>query len=244
MGTQPRNKALDYERIFEYTRGVLKTPLSWQNYFWDAYYRKITPLLSDIIARSSRVVFIGIGGGDVVPSLSAEDRAKITGIDVNFRSLLHAREYADVVVADGSRLPFADGSIDLVICNQVLHHIIGQGTLDAAIGECARILKKGGRFVAVEPNAFHPSGMLMNLAARLGIYHRLSGGSDHEFSIPPGRIQNLLKIHGLSPANPQAVTFSHPRFPIFMQRMIHAADTRLPDLYLAGLINIYSAVKA
>jgi ubiquinone/menaquinone biosynthesis C-methylase UbiE len=244
MGKQAKNNALDYERTFEYARGVLRTPVSWQKYFWDAYYRKVTPFLTACIAGSSRVVFIGIGSGDVVPSLRAEDRVKIIGIDVNFRSLVNAREHAKVAVADGSNLPFLSGSADLVICNQVLHHITGQGTLDAAIGECARILKQGGRFIAIEPNSFHPSGMLMNLAAGLGVYHLLSGGSDYEFSISPRRIQRLLNAHGFVAAQPQAITFSHPRFPIFVQRVMHAADRRLSRLYLAGLINIYSAVKS
>jgi SAM-dependent methyltransferase len=244
MRKQTKNSALDYERVFEYTRGMLRTPASWQKHFWDAYSQKVTPFLSDCIAAASRVIFIGIGSGDVVPSLRREDRMKIIGIDVNFRSLVYAREHAQVAVADGSNLPFLNGSADLVICNQVLHHIIGQGTLDAAIGECARVLKQGGRFIAIEPNAFHPSGMLMNLAAGLGIYHLLSGASDYEFSVSPRLIQRLLKAHGLSAATPRAITFSHPRFPIFMQRIVHAADDRLSRLYLAGLINIYAAVKS
>jgi SAM-dependent methyltransferase len=64
----------------------------------------------------------------------------------------HAAELGRPVagsVADVERLPFADGSFDLVVGHAVLHHI---PDLDLAFTEVLRVLRPGGRFVfAGEP---------------------------------------------------------------------------------------------
>ena len=238
-----KDKIICYESEFEYSKGIIRTPRKWINYFWANYHKKISPLLSSEIAKCNKVVFIGIGGGDVVPSLYFEDKRKIIGLDVNFKSLLSVREHAKVVVADGSSIPLKSESIDLVVCNQVLHHIIGQGSLEAAINECHRILKRGGKFIAIEPNSLHPSGVLMNVANRFHKYHFLSGGSDYEFAISPFYIFKLLRNNSFSTLKSFAVTFSHPRFPVFLQKIINSLDRILSRFYLAGLINFYMAVK-
>jgi len=238
-----KDKIIRYESEFEYSKGVINTPMKWIDYFWNSYYKKIRPCLSNEIAQYNRVVFIGIGSGDVIPSLCYEDKRKIIGLDVNFKSLLSAREHVKVVVADGSSIPLKSESIDLVVCNQVLHHIIGQGSLEAAINECHRILKRGGKFIAIEPNSLHPSGVLMNVANRFHKYHFLSGGSDYEFAISPFYIFKLLRNNSFSTLKSFAVTFSHPRFPVFLQKIINSLDRILSRFYLVGLINFYMAVK-
>ena len=52
-------------------------------------------------------------------------------------------------IADAERLPYEDGTFDLVVGHAVLHHI---PDLDRAFAEILRVLKPGGRFVfAGEP---------------------------------------------------------------------------------------------
>jgi ubiquinone/menaquinone biosynthesis C-methylase UbiE len=52
-------------------------------------------------------------------------------------------------VADAERLPFADGSFDLVVGHAVLHHL---PDVEASLREVLRVLRPGGRFVlAGEP---------------------------------------------------------------------------------------------
>jgi ubiquinone/menaquinone biosynthesis C-methylase UbiE len=146
-------------------------------------------------------------------------------------------------MADGSNIPLRNDSVDLVICNQVLHHIIGQGNLGATIKECHRILKRGGKLIAIEPNSLHPSGVLVNIANRFHKYHFLSGGSDYEFPISPLYILKLLRDNSFHVLKSFVVTFSHPRFPVFLQKIINSLDGKLSRFYLAGLINFYVAVK-
>lgn len=52
------------------------------------------------------------------------------------------------VVADAGRLPFAAGSFDLVVLSALLEHLLDPA---AAVAECARILRPGGRLVAYVP---------------------------------------------------------------------------------------------
>lgn len=51
--------------------------------------------------------------------------------------------------ADQERWPFADGSIDCVISNQVVEHL---SDLDHFFGEASRVLKKGGILVTSTNN--------------------------------------------------------------------------------------------
>jgi SAM-dependent methyltransferase len=59
-----------------------------------------------------------------------------------------ADKLVGVLRGDARRLPFADGSFDVVITSEVLEHI--QDDV-AAIAEMVRVLKPGGRFAATVP---------------------------------------------------------------------------------------------
>ncbi|MCA8962953.1 MAG: class I SAM-dependent methyltransferase, partial [Planctomycetes bacterium] len=52
------------------------------------------------------------------------------------------------VVCEGDRLPFANDSIDVVVCIVVLEHVPNSRTV---IREVTRVLRPGGRFYAVVP---------------------------------------------------------------------------------------------
>jgi len=67
---------------------------------------------------------------------------------------------------DGFKLPFPDGTFDVVIAFQVIEHINDDA---AFIGEVKRALKKGGLFLLTTPNKAMrlPSGM-----APWNIYHK------------------------------------------------------------------------
>jgi len=54
----------------------------------------------------------------------------------------------DVVIAPDQRLPFADGSVDAVLCTQVLEFVADP---DALLAEIARCLTPGGRLVLTVP---------------------------------------------------------------------------------------------
>src|SRR5204862_5893689 len=67
--------------------------------------------------------------------------------------------------ADAERLPFADGSFDLVLGHAVLHHI---PDLDTALGEFARVLVPGGTLVFMGEPSRH-GDRIAALPKRIGM---------------------------------------------------------------------------
>lgn len=98
--------------------------------------------------RSLRVLEVGAGDGRVAGRVREILRRR--GIHVEFltldRRLAHVqhgrpgREGIHPVVADALRLPFKEGSFDLVSCNLVLHHFSGEEAIGllGALGSLAR----------------------------------------------------------------------------------------------------------
>lgn len=70
------------------------------------------------------------------------DPVKLTG----FR---HKHSSGTPVCGDATRLPIRGASIDLVVCKNVSHHL-GDGQLPALFGECARVLRAGGRMLFID----------------------------------------------------------------------------------------------
>lgn len=109
---------------------------------------EIIPFADFPSSAGKRVLEIGVGmGADLVRWARA--RAAVTGIDLTERAAsiserrLHEEGLPGVVqVADAERLPFADGSFDIVYSWGVLHH---SPDTRRAVGEAQRVLAPGGR---------------------------------------------------------------------------------------------------
>ena len=51
---------------------------------------------------------------------------------------------------DGTAMPFADASFDVVACFTMLHHVPSAGAQDRLFAEVARVLRAGGAFVGTD----------------------------------------------------------------------------------------------
>ena len=94
-----------------------------------------------------RSLDLGCGMGGHLGFLSEHGPA--TGVDMEDICLKHCRErgYRRLLVADGTRLPLADEQFELVTAFDTIEHIPDDL---AAVRECFRVLKPGGRmFVSV-----------------------------------------------------------------------------------------------
>jgi SAM-dependent methyltransferase len=92
------------------------------------------------------VVDLGCGGGDSVEVFRAADPAvRWIGLELADSEPFHqrTREDAEFRVFDGVHLPFADHSVDLVFCKQVLEHVERPHELVPDVG---RVLRSGGIF--------------------------------------------------------------------------------------------------
>lgn len=101
---------------------------NWWYYGRDAILRKV--LYNGILQPGDRVLDIGCGGSSLVPGAV---RVDLGGGDVR---------------ADGRQLPFKDESFDVVLCLDVLEHILADFRL---IREFVRVLECGGKLLATAP---------------------------------------------------------------------------------------------
>ncbi|OGO52517.1 MAG: hypothetical protein A2148_08450 [Chloroflexi bacterium RBG_16_68_14] len=74
------------------------------------------------------------------------------GLDPSSASALLCRARSlPVVIADGTRLPFASGSVDVVRAKEILEHI---PDLLAFVRDIRRVLKPGGLFLSQTPTQY------------------------------------------------------------------------------------------
>jgi SAM-dependent methyltransferase len=112
--------------------------------------------------RARRVLDLGCGTGDSVDLFRSVDPAvSWVGADIDDSAEVAARTRtdADFVTFDGRRLPFDDGSFELVYCKQVLEHVDHPREL---VAEAARVLSPGGHLAGStsQLEAFHSRSTL------------------------------------------------------------------------------------
>jgi SAM-dependent methyltransferase len=109
---------------------------------------------AEIVAPSpSRVLEVGPGPGEVSERIQRELGARVVAVDVSERMVeLARRRGVDARVGDVEELPFADDEFDLVVAAWVLFHL---PDLDRGLAEIARVLRPGGRLVAVTNSEHH-----------------------------------------------------------------------------------------
>lgn len=91
---------------------------------------------------------VGTGLGDIPRAARGHAAARgltlqTVGLEVNGPLAQAARERAGLVLAGDARaLPFATGSVDLITCSQVLHHL-DDDDAQALLGELTRVARRG-----------------------------------------------------------------------------------------------------
>jgi ubiquinone/menaquinone biosynthesis C-methylase UbiE len=129
-------------------------------------WRPSSHVYQDMVAErlndETRVLDLGCGRGGVMERLHSR-AGLVVGLDPDWRSLVEHRSGA-VALSHGvaETLPYEDDSFDLVCCSWVLEHLPAP---ERAFNEVARVLRGGGRFVFLTPNALHPL-LMLNRALR------------------------------------------------------------------------------
>lgn len=172
-----RNKAQDqfYNNLIESRRGSQLFSCGYSERF-DPFLLDRKPYLArvyeDLFAglfptKVGTILDVGCGTGLYWPVL-AQYGDEISGIDssvamareakrlVQEKKLCNIKSYAQ----NSGQIGFADRQFDVVLCVDSLHHI---PDLRAAIREFHRVLKPGGRFLAIEPNMFNPLMLLAHV---------------------------------------------------------------------------------
>ncbi len=169
---------------------------------------------------------LDIGCGEGVAELSLRrlqiSQLQLVGVDLVPRKLddalraMRAHNYeASFAAADVCRLPFRDGLFDAIYCVAVLQHVVD---VEAAVGECVRVTRPGGRVVAVEPDnstryfySSVSSGQAAFDSARrfFGEIAAASRGSGDGAAGP--RLPSLFAAHGVVPVAVRLFPVAHAR---------------------------------
>jgi SAM-dependent methyltransferase len=117
------------------------------------YFRHLFPYaeVARRTAQGARVLEVGCGAGYGAHHIAA-DGAVVTATDPSDQAVAYARaKYPGVTFeqADGTRLPFADGSFDVVVSFQVIEHIDDDARY---LREISRVLKPSGVLYCTTPN--------------------------------------------------------------------------------------------
>ncbi len=139
--------------------------------------------------QGKRILDIGIGDGfsSVLMALAG---AQVSGIDVSSAALARAKDLAqrysihlDLQQMPGEDLRFEDEAFDGVLCISAYHHMDQK----RAASEFARVLKRGGRLVMIDPLATNPPAWLYRHTGRF--FHRESTSDE-----TPLRVSDLRTL--------------------------------------------------
>lgn len=125
-----------------------------QKQAWDSMddCQDATLALCRQVAPAAALLDCGCADGTFTARVAEAVKAnQVLGVDVVPENIAAARvRNVQGVLCDlDSGLPFADGSIDLVVASHVIEHVADTDTL---VRECYRVLKAGGHLVMATPN--------------------------------------------------------------------------------------------
>ncbi|MCP4639004.1 MAG: class I SAM-dependent methyltransferase [bacterium] len=135
-----------------------------------------------------RLLDVGCGTGIYFAAL-AEHAKTIDAVDTSSEMIDVARDYCEQTglahvhprTGSAESLDYEDGSFDVVMEMDVLHHVTD---LPKTLAEVARVLRPGGHFFVFEPNVCSP---LMLLAHAIPKEERMALGRNR-----PGRLRAIL----------------------------------------------------
>ncbi len=101
------------------------------------------------LPEEARILDLACGTGDLT-RLALRRGYRVVGTDLSAGMLAANRTGVPLIEADGSRMPFADGAFDGLLCGYALRNFTD---LPATLAECARVLRPGGRLSLLEVDA-------------------------------------------------------------------------------------------
>lgn len=179
---------------------------------------------------------------------------RVIGIDPSFEAIVAAQRIAkqlgldiDYAVADGRRLPFARGSLDVVFSYGVLQHF-SKDDVRTSIAEIARVLKPGGMSWVQMPNAYgaRSAFQLARRGFAAGQAFEVRYWRPRELFEAFGRIgPTRLKTDGFFTLNPQVTDLDllppHFRLLVRTSEALRRATGTVPRLTaLADSVNVVS----
>ncbi|MEA2163732.1 MAG: hypothetical protein QOK37_1859 [Thermoanaerobaculia bacterium] len=154
-----------------------------QRFHRSAEFRAVLDLIGPVAGK--HVLDTGAGNG-IASYAFASEGAAVFALEPNLSSEFGARAIQSVCVSrgvcvfagTGEAIPLREESVDIVYGRQVLHHA---RHLPAFINECARVLRKGGTFIATREHVADDETQLRKFLHNHAV-HRLAGG-EHAYPL-------------------------------------------------------------
>lgn len=152
---------------------------------------------------TSRVLDIGTGTGDLALEISHRfPHSVVIAADYTFEMMNVGKQKGRALnfnSADALRLPFADETFDAVVSGFLLRNVTD---IENALREQYRVLKKGGRFVALdttrpEKNLFTPF-IQFHLQTIIPTLGKFIAGNGNAYSYLTNSTQNFLRAEELA----------------------------------------------
>lgn len=235
---------LPLDRQNSYRRRYAALRARWQS-SGELYERIVRQSLSP----ATRLLDLGGGRGGLIEKIQAS--AALTAVlDPDLVSLLeHRAAAARRICGSAQALPYPAESFDVITASWLLEHLTDP---QAAFAEAHRILRAGGRFIFLTPNALHPlllANRLAKLAPRLqrALVPRFYGRAEADtFPVQyrantPARLRHLCQQTGFDLdlqfiADPTYTAFNEVLFQLSV-----AAERFIPSSFKIHLIGL--AVK-
>jgi SAM-dependent methyltransferase len=174
---------------------------------------------------------------------------RVLGIDADpdmVASAEHRHPGLEARGADVRALPFERDSVDAVLSNSTLDHLLDRGQVLAALGEIRRVLRPGGELLITLDNRANPLIATRNVLPTQ-LAQRLRGGFPYEtgWACGPRGLRRLLQDSGMRIVHRSAVLHA-PRFLVARMEPGGEPGTRLhrvlaferlerwPSRYLSG----------
>jgi len=177
--------------------------------------------------NNSSILEVGCGSGEDSIYVSKVSK-NIVGVDIALEALKRftfTTNSFQGILADIKTLPFYSNSFDYVISSGLLHHLIGQGDLKEYLREFARVTRGGGHVIALEPNLFNHSGVLMNIFNT--IKPGITGLVPHERSLSPLYLIKIFNEAGLEEVKCISASYVWNRFPLSISKFISKHEERI-----------------
>jgi SAM-dependent methyltransferase len=195
----------------------------------DVHYQRLAAQEQRLLARRVQLqhgAVLSVGcGAHADRHLFPAPSFRLTAVDANpaaIQAVVEAGRADEAFVGHAGRLDLPEQSFDIVLYRLVLHHIAYQGPLWPCFAEAARLLRPGGALIAIEPGLWHPVGMGLSLANRLGVATAIHGTPD-DIPLSPRRLTTEAAAVGLVPEL-HALTYSWRRLPASLQRLMQRLD--------------------
>lgn len=201
-----------------------------ERYFASAEWQAVSNILQN---RTGKALDVGAGRGIASYALARSgfavtalepDPSAVVGTAAIHRLAGEARLPIEVVEDFSERLPFADGTFDVVFARAVLHHM---RDLDSACREMFRVLRPGGMLIAARE---HVISRGVDLGAFLDQHplHHLYGG-EHAYCLD--RYVEALRAAGFAAIEVLAPLSSPINlFPYTIETLRAAVVERLTDM--------------